>query len=117
MRLSQSTLARRVVTVLLTLSVVALGGVQRWFTPALQRAASSAGAPYQEPGARVVRYVTTAAAVAVGAAMWLITRDDPDLPDSTFQVRRRDPWQPLPEVTQTAFEEQFGPRRGSGGTP
>ena len=117
MSLSQSAVARSVVTLLFTFSLVTLGGGQQWFAPRLQEAASNANASYQGPGALIVSYVATAAAVAVGAAMWLITRDDSALPDSTSQVRRRDPWRPLPEVTRTAFEEQFGPRFDPRGTP
>ena len=117
MRLSQSAVARRVVTCLLTLSLVALGGGLQWFAPQPPEAAYRAEASHEGPLALIVSYVATAAAVAVGAAMWLGTRDDPDLPGSRSHVRRSDPWRPLPEVAQAAFKEQFGPRRDPRRTP
>ena len=117
MRLSQSAVARRVVTCLLTLSLVALGGGLQWFAPQPPEAAYRAEASHEGPLALIVSYVATAGAVAVGAAMWLGTRDDPDLPGSRSHVRRSDPWRPLPEVAQAAFKEQFGPRRDPRRTP
>ena len=47
---------------------------------------------------------------AAGAVMWLITRGDPDHPDSTPHVHRSDPWRPLPQLAQTAFDERFDSR-------
>ncbi len=116
MRLSQSAVARRVVTCLLTLSLVALGGGLQWFAPQPPEPAYRAEASHEGPVALIVSYVATAAAVAVGAAMWL-TRDDPDLPGSTSHIRRSDPLRPLPEVAQAAFKEQFGPRHDPRRTP
>ena len=117
MRLSQSTVARRVVTLLLTLSLVALGGGLQWFAPHPPEAGYRAEASHEGPAAVIVSYVATAAAVAVGAAMWLSTREDPDLPGATSHIRRSEPWRPLPEVAQAAFKEQFGPRRDPRRTP
>ena len=116
MRLSQSVVARRVVTCLLTLSLVALGGGLQWFAPQPPEPAYRAEASHEGPVALIVSYVATTAAVAVGAAMWL-TRDDSDLPGSTSHMRRSDPLRPLPEVAQAAFKEQFGPRRDPRRTP
>ncbi len=110
MRQSQSAVARRVATPLLTLSLVALGVGPQWFGPQFQEAAYNAESSRQGPIALVVRYVSTATAVAAGAVMWLITRGDPDHPDSTPHVHRSDPWRPLPQLAQTAFDERFDSR-------
>ncbi len=102
MRLGRSVGAGRVVTVLLTLSLLAIS-------------------QQQVKADHIILYAAGFAAIgaAAGAAVWLIMRNGDDPPDPSTQdsptASHSTPWRPLPAMVQVAFEKQFGtvPTRNS----
>ena len=98
MRLIRSAGGRRLVTVLLTLSLLALSH-------------QPVGASH-ESGEAIGAIALVAVLGGAILAAWLIMRDDDDPPDPSTTdsptASRSTPWRPSPGMAKGAFEKQFG---------